>query len=62
VKRDHRGANNPNSVLTPLLVSEARRLHAAGFGYGFVARWLGVTKSCVQALVTERTWRRRGRK
>lgn len=57
-KRDHRGARNPNAVLTPLLVREARRLHAAGFGYGFVARWLGVTKSCTQALLTGRTWKK----
>jgi hypothetical protein len=60
--RDHRGARNPNAVLTPRLVAEARRLHASGFGYGFVAAWLGVTKSCVQALVTGRTWKTSGRR
>lgn len=54
--RDHRGAKNPNAVLTPLLVAEARRLHAASFGYGFIARWIGVSKSCVQAVLTGRTW------
>lgn len=58
--RDHRGANNPNAVLTPLLVGEVRRLHEVGFGYGFIATWLDVTKSCVQAVVTGRTWRRPG--
>jgi hypothetical protein len=57
--RDHRGAKNPNAVLTSRLVREARRLHAAGFGYGFVAKWLGVTKSCAQQVLTRRTWRRR---
>jgi len=57
--RDHRGARNPNAVLTPRLVGEARRLHAAGFGYGFVARWLDVSKSCAQALLTGRTWKLR---
>ncbi len=56
--RDHRGARNPNAVLTPRLVAEARRLHEAQFGYGFIAKWLGVSKSCVQALLTNRTWRK----
>jgi len=60
--RNHRGARNPNAVLTPLLVAEARRLHASGFGYGFVAKWLGVTKSCTQALLTGRTWKKSNRR
>lgn len=59
MKRDHRGQRNPNAVLTPRLVREARRLHAAGFGYLWISRWLGVTKSCVQAVMTGRTWKRR---
>jgi len=46
-------------VLTPRLVGEARRLHAAGFGYGFVARWLERQQSCAQALLTGRTWKLR---
>lgn len=60
--RDHRGGKNPNAVLTPRLVAELRRLHEAGFGYGWIARWLGVSKSCVQAVLTGRTWRTTSRK
>lgn len=56
IVRDHRGARNPNAVLTSRLVAEARRLHAAGFGYGWISRWLGVSKSCAQAVLTGRTW------
>lgn len=59
--RDHHGAKNPNAVLTRRLVAEARRLHAAGFGYGWVARWLGVTKSCAQQVLTGRTWKQKRR-
>lgn len=55
--RNHRGQKNPNAVLTPRLVREMRRYHRAGFGYGWIARWLGVSKSCVQAVLTGRTWR-----
>ena len=58
MKRDHRGARNPNAVLTPRLIAEARRLHGEGFGYGFIANWFGVSKSCIQALLTNRTWKR----
>lgn len=61
VRRDHRGTRNPNAVLTPALVAEARRLHDAKFGYGFIARWFGVSKSCIQALLTGRTWRSKTR-
>lgn len=53
---DHRGARNPNAVLTPTLVAEMKKLHAAGYGYGWLASWLGVTKSCVQKVLTGRTW------
>jgi len=53
---DRRGAKNPNAVLTPALVAEMKRLHAAGFGYGYVAKWIGVTKSCAQKVLTRRTW------
>ena len=55
--RNHRGQKNPNAVLTRRLVLEMRRYHDAGFGYGWIARWLGVSKSCVQAVLTGRTWR-----
>ena len=54
--RDHRGKRNPNRVLTLRLVKEALRLHARGYGYGKVAAHLGVTKSCVQMLLTGRSW------
>lgn len=56
---DRRGAKNPNAVLTSALVAEMKRLHAAGFGYGYVAKWIGVSKSCVQKVLTKRTWTRR---
>lgn len=59
MSRDHRGARNPNAILTPLLVAEIRRYSAAGFGYGWIARWLDISKSCVQAVVTGRTWPKR---
>ena len=52
---------NPNAVLTPTLVVELKRMHALGFGYGWLADWLGVTKSCVQKVLTGRTWRARRR-
>jgi len=55
----HRGTLNPNAVLTPLLVSEVHRLHRLGFGYGWIAKWLGVSKPCVQKVIKKRTWRRR---
>jgi hypothetical protein len=54
---DHRGSNNPNAVLTPALVAEMRRLHSFGYGYGWLAAWLGVTKSCVQKVCNGSTWR-----
>lgn len=53
---NRRGSRNPNAVLTPRLVAEMRRLHRLGFGYGWLARWLGVTKSCAQKVLTGRTW------
>lgn len=53
---DRRGSKNPNAVLTPALVAEMKRLHAAGFGYGYVAKWIGVSKSCAQKVLTKRTW------
>lgn len=53
---NHKGARNPNHVLTPRLVREAMRLHRAGFGYAWVSRWLGVSKPCVQKLLTGRSW------
>ena len=53
---NHRGQKNPNAVLTPLLVAELKRMHKLGFGYGWLANWLGVTKSCVQKVLTGRTW------
>lgn len=43
-------------MLTPRLVAEVWRFHRAGFGYGWIARWLDVSKSCVQAVLTGRTW------
>lgn len=55
---DHRGQKNPNAVLTPLLVVEMRRMHKLGFGYGWIANWVGVSKSCVQKVLTGRTWNR----
>lgn len=55
--RDHRGSKNPNAVLTPLLVEEVRRLHQLGFGYGWIAGWLNVSKSCIQGILTGRTWK-----
>ena len=61
MKRNHRGARNPNAVLTPRLVEEIRRYHAVGFGYGWIAVWLDVSKSCVQAVLTGRTWRSKRR-
>lgn len=57
MKVDRRGTRNPNAVLTTLLVSEMKKLHAQGFGYGWLAQWLGVTKSCVQKVITGRTWK-----
>jgi len=56
---NHRGKRNPNAVLTPLLVREIRRLNGLGFGYLWLARWLGVTKSCVQKVCNGSTWKRR---
>lgn len=56
-KVDRRGARNPNHVLTPRLVAEVRRLHKLGFGYGYVAKWVGVTKSCVQKVLNGSTWK-----
>lgn len=62
MNRDHRGARNPNAVLTSRLVAEIWRYHDVGFGYGWIARWLGVSKSCVQAVLTGRTWAKRRRR
>lgn len=56
---NHRGTKNPNAVLTSTLVAEMKRMHALGFGYGWLATWLGVSKSCVQKVLTGRTWRSR---
>ena len=55
---NHRGTHNPNAVLTPLLVSEIRRLNSFGFGYTWLSRWLGVTKSCVQKVCNGSTWKK----
>ncbi len=55
--RDHHGSKNPNAILTPLLVKEVRRLHRLGFGYGWIASWLSVSKSCIQGILTGRTWK-----
>jgi hypothetical protein len=54
--RDHRGHRNPNRALTTQLVRELVRLHGHGYGYAWLARWLGVTKSCVQFVLTGRSW------
>jgi hypothetical protein len=56
---NHSGEKNPNSVLTKRLVFEIRRLHSMGFGYGWMATWLGVTKSCVQKVCNGSTWSKR---
>lgn len=53
---NHKGSKNPNAVLTPALVKEMRRLHELGFGYTWLARWLGVSKSCVARVITKQTW------
>lgn len=53
---NHRGVHNPNAVLTRKLVVEIRRLNANGFGYLWLSRWLGVTKSCVQKVCNRSTW------
>lgn len=53
---DRRGTRNPNALLTPLLVREVRLLHRAGFGYLWIARWLGVSKSCVRRVIKRQTW------
>jgi hypothetical protein len=55
---NHKGKRNPNAVLTPQLVREIRRMHASGFGYKWLADWLGVTKSCVQKVCNGTTWKR----
>lgn len=54
---NHKGKRNPNAVLTPRLVVEIRRLNSHGFGYLWLSRWLGVTKSCVQKVCNGTTWR-----
>ncbi len=56
---NHKGKRNPNAVLTPTLVAEIRRLNDLGFGYTWLARWLGVTKSCVQKVCNGTTWKAR---
>lgn len=53
---DRSGKKNPNAVLTPALVREIRRLNDLGFGYQWLANWLGVTKSCVQKVCNGTTW------
>lgn len=53
---NHAGEKNPNAVLTKRLVYEIRRLNRSGFGYGWIATWLGVTKSCVQKVCNGTTW------
>lgn len=54
----HGGVSNPNAVLTPQLVREIRRLHALGFGYGWLARWLGISKSGVRRVCKGQVWKR----
>jgi hypothetical protein len=56
---DRRGARNPNAVLTPALVREVRRLNDLGFGYLWLARWVGVSKSCIQKVCNGKHWKRR---
>jgi hypothetical protein len=53
---NHRGEKNPNRVLTPRLVHMLVLMHELGFGYTWLSRWLGVTKSCVQMVLTGRSW------
>jgi len=55
-QRDHHGKKNPNRVLTIRLIKRALDLHENGMGYGKIAKYLGVTKSCVQMLLTGRSW------
>jgi hypothetical protein len=62
MKVDRRGSRNPNAVLTPVLVAEMKRMHAIGFGYGWIATWFSVTKSCAQKVLTGRTWKAKKRK
>lgn len=54
---NHKGERNPNSVLTKQLVREMKRMRALGFSLGWLANWLGVTKSCVQKVCDGTTWR-----
>ncbi len=56
---DRRGSKNPNAVLTPQLVREVRRLNDLGFGYLWLARWIGVSKSCIQKVCNGKHWKRR---
>lgn len=58
----HRGSSNPNASLTERLVREVVRLHGLGFGYQRIADHLDVSKSCVQKVLTGRTWRHVTRK
>lgn len=59
---NHKGARNPNAVLTAVLVAEMRHMHKLGFGYGWLANWLGVSKSCVQKVLKGRTWSTKAKK
>lgn len=56
---DRGGSKNPNAVLTPALVEEVRRLNELGFGYLWLSRWVGVSKSCIQKVCNGKRWRRR---
>lgn len=55
---NRKGSKNPNAVLTQNLVREIRRLNDLGFGYTWLSRWLGVTKSCVQKVCNGSTWKK----
>lgn len=56
-KSYHKGERNPNAVLTNRLARRIRELNALGFGYGWIAQWLGVSKSCVQKVCNGKAWR-----
>jgi hypothetical protein len=55
--RYRRGDAHPRATLSPQLVRKIRELDAAGWSRAETARFLGVSASAVQGVVSGRTWR-----
>lgn len=52
------GLNNPNNSVTPEIVREIRSKYKKGiYGYIRLANEYGVSRGCIEGIITRRTWR-----